>query len=143
MPCHLGAAGSAFGKVAEVSTQGFDRTVQARSDTCLNGATGERGCQRPLVAPGNSMRGRSGWPLQGSRQNLHGHPLCLAGDGQARPGALTVSTRCRNKLCVRHLQQEMAGAYATLLSCPRFEYEDALTPRFEYSSRTSQTLAAI
>ena len=64
-------------------------------------------------------------------------------NGRPDPGALTVSTRCRNKLWVRHLQQEMAGAYATRLSCPRFEYEDALTPRFEYSSRTSQTLAAI
>jgi hypothetical protein len=43
------------------------------------------------------------WPLQGGWQTLSGQTLRVAGDGQARPRRSPVSTRCRNKLCVRHL----------------------------------------
>jgi hypothetical protein len=40
---------------------------------------------------------------QAALVDQHGQVLRLAGEGKARPGALKVSTRCSNKLCVRHL----------------------------------------
>jgi hypothetical protein len=43
------------------------------------------------------------WPIQGWQKNLHGNALRLAREGRRDRGALTVSTRCSNKFCVRHL----------------------------------------